>query len=95
MIEQHTTHLMFSINNAQAFWSEYKQAVVVYDCVTDDQICVSGVDAEAALMFCRNALCSGTSVFNNLKDSKSNIKQCKEILKALETYLTNQEESNQ
>ena len=93
MIEQHTTHLMFSINNAQAFWSEFKQAIVIYDCVTDDQICVSGVDADSALMFCRNALCSSTSVLNNLKDNKSNLEQCKEMLKALETYLINQEES--
>ena len=92
MIEQHTTHLMFKISNAQAFWSEYKQAVVVYDCVTDDQICVSGVNADAALMFCRNALCSGTSILNNLKDN--NLDLCREMLKALETYLINQEESN-
>ena len=56
---------------------------------------MSGVDAEAALMFCRNALCSGTSVLNNLKENKSTIEQCKEMLKALETYLINQEESNQ
>ena len=67
MIEQHTTHLMFSINNAQAFWREYKQAVVVYDCVTEDKIRVSGVCAQLALMFCSIRLCSGLFVFNHLK----------------------------
>ena len=96
MINQPTQRITYHLSDVQCFWCNYDQSLNVHLIdEEDDQIVIHGVNADTALTMCRNMLCSHDNVLENINKKPHQLEQCKEMLKALETYLTNQEESNQ
>ena len=93
MINQPTQRITFHFADAGCYWSDYDDSINVHSTENEDSICIEGVDADAALTMCRNALCAHDNVLTSINASPHQLEQCKEMLKALETYLTNREES--
>ena len=95
MINQPVQRITYQLSDASCYWWENDDSINVHSTLTGDSISVEGVDAAAALTMCRNALCSCDNVLTKITGRPYQLKQCKEMLKALETYLINQEESDQ
>tara|TARA_R110001606_G_scaffold229108_1_gene377093 strand:- start:450 stop:704 length:255 start_codon:yes stop_codon:yes gene_type:complete len=74
------------MKDASVFWASCDNSINLHD-YEDNTICVNGVDADAMFMACRNALCSKTSLFEELKTKKRTVESAKEMIEALQKYV--------
>ena len=88
MLSQPSVMYTYYMKDASVYWAQCDDSINLHD-YEDNTICINGVDADAMFGACRNALCSKNSVFKELKTKKHTIAQAKEMIKALQEYVDN------
>ena len=86
MLSQPSVMYTYYMKDASVFWAECDNSINLHD-YEDNTICINGINADAMFLACRNALCSKTSVFGELKTKDFTIKSAKEMIEALQKYV--------
>ena len=87
MIQPPATLITYHVNNGSIFCHICDDSINVYDTSCEDGICIHGIDANAIFQMCRNAMCSPSPVFKELRNADYQVEQAKEMINALQLYL--------